>query len=71
MAVIIGCTLTDANAGDSRPVLYREGGKTEALSFDRKPQQDQEMDRIHKAGRFVNQFGRVNGNLNLSRSNAW
>ena len=26
------------------------------------------MDRIHKAGGFVNQFGRVNGNLNLSRS---
>jgi hypothetical protein len=26
------------------------------------------MDRIHKAGRFDNQFGRVNGNLNLSLS---
>jgi serine/threonine protein phosphatase PrpC len=46
----------------------RAGGKTEALSFDHKSQQDREMDRIHNAGRFVNQFGRVNGNLNLSRS---
>jgi len=27
-----------------------------------------EMNRITKAGGFVNQFGRVNGNLNLSRS---
>ena len=72
LAVIIGHTLTVANAGDSQAVLCRmAGGKTEALSFDRKPQQDQEMDRIHKAGRFVNQFGRVNGYLNLSRSNAW
>ena len=27
-----------------------------------------EMSRITRAGGFVNQFGRVNGNLNLSRS---
>lgn len=26
------------------------------------------MNRITRAGGFVNQFGRVNGNLNLSRS---
>jgi hypothetical protein len=26
------------------------------------------MNRINNAGGFVNQFGRVNGNLNLSRS---
>ena len=30
--------------------------------------QNREMDRITNAGGFVNQFGRVNGNLNLSRS---
>lgn len=30
--------------------------------------QTREMNRITKAGGFVNQFGRVNGNLNLSRS---
>jgi serine/threonine protein phosphatase PrpC len=29
---------------------------------------NREMDRITNAGGFVNQFGRVNGNLNLSRS---
>jgi serine/threonine protein phosphatase PrpC len=35
---------------------------------DHKPQQERELTRITNAGGFVNQFGRVNGNLNLSRS---
>eukprot|EP00544_Gedaniella_sp_CCMP2646_P007177 CAMPEP_0202485920 /NCGR_PEP_ID=MMETSP1361-20130828/4611_1 /ASSEMBLY_ACC=CAM_ASM_000849 /TAXON_ID=210615 /ORGANISM="Staurosira complex sp., Strain CCMP2646" /LENGTH=615 /DNA_ID=CAMNT_0049114913 /DNA_START=232 /DNA_END=2079 /DNA_ORIENTATION=+ len=68
VAVLIGRKLTIANAGDSRAVLCRAGGRAEALSFDHKPQQDREMSRIRNAGGFVNQFGRVNGNLNLSRS---
>lgn len=68
VAVLTGRILTVANAGDSRAVLCRAGGKTEALSFDHKPQQQVESSRITKAGGFVNQFGRVNGNLNLSRS---
>lgn len=38
------------------------------MSFDHKPQQDREMSRITHAGGFVNHFGRINGNLNLSRS---
>lgn len=38
------------------------------MSFDHKPLSDIEMKRITEAGGFVNQFGRVNGNLNLSRS---
>ena len=63
-----GRTLTVANAGDSRAVLCRSGGQVVPLSFDHKPQQEREMKRIHDAGGFVNQFGRVNGNLNLSRS---
>ncbi len=67
-AVIVGDTLTVANAGDSRVVLCREDGVTEAMSFDHKPMHDIEMNRITAAGGFVNQFGRVNGNLNLSRS---
>lgn len=67
-AVIVGNTLTVANAGDSRVVLCRENGVAEAMSFDHKPMDDTEMERIKKAGGFVNQFGRVNGNLNLSRS---
>lgn len=68
VAVLTGRVLTVANAGDSRAVLCRAGGITEALSFDHKPQQHVESSRITKAGGFVNQFGRVNGNLNLSRS---
>lgn len=38
------------------------------MSFDHKPAHEIEMQRITTAGGFVNQFGRVNGNLNLSRS---
>lgn len=67
MAVLIGRTLTIANAGDSRGVLCREGGHTEPLSYDHKPMHEVEINRITNAGGFVNQFGRVNGNLNLSR----
>mmetsp|Transcript_14604 Transcript_14604/g.22116 ORF Transcript_14604/g.22116 Transcript_14604/m.22116 type:complete len:507 (+) Transcript_14604:132-1652(+) len=67
-AVISGKTLTVANAGDSRVVLCRADGVTEPMSFDHKPMHDIEMQRITDAGGFVNQFGRVNGNLNLSRS---
>jgi len=48
--------------------MSRADGTTLPLSFDHKPQQDIEMNRITEAGGFVNQFGRVNGNLNLSRS---
>ena len=68
VAVMTGRILTVANAGDSRAVLCRAGGTALALSMDHKPQQDVEKNRITKAGGFVNQFGRVNGNLNLSRS---
>lgn len=67
-AVITDGLLTVANAGDSRVVLCRGDGVTEAMSFDHKPIHDIEMNRITEAGGFVNAFGRVNGNLNLSRS---
>mmetsp|Transcript_13256 Transcript_13256/g.31332 ORF Transcript_13256/g.31332 Transcript_13256/m.31332 type:complete len:611 (+) Transcript_13256:311-2143(+) len=67
-AVMVGRTLVVANAGDSRAVMCRAGGLAEPLSFDHKPLQNREMNRITNAGGFVNQFGRVNGNLNLSRS---
>lgn len=67
VAVVVGKTLMVANAGDSRAVMCRDGGAF-PLSYDHKPQQEEEMNRIRKAGGFVNQFGRVNGNLNLSRS---
>ena len=68
VAVITGRTLTVANAGDSRAVLCRAGGVVTPLSYDHKPHQEREMSRITKAGGFVNHFGRVNANLNLSRS---
>mmetsp|Transcript_22964 Transcript_22964/g.43879 ORF Transcript_22964/g.43879 Transcript_22964/m.43879 type:complete len:695 (+) Transcript_22964:39-2123(+) len=68
VAVIVGRILVVANAGDSRAVICRAGGLTEPLSFDHKPFQQREMTRINNSGGFVNQFGRVNGNLNLSRS---
>lgn len=60
--------LTVANAGDSRAVLCRAHGQVEAMSEDHKPMQATELARIVGAGGFVNAFGRVNGNLNLSRS---
>ncbi|TIA69787.1 hypothetical protein E3P92_03396 [Wallemia ichthyophaga] len=55
-----------ANAGDSRAVLSL-AGQHFSLSFDHKPQNDLESDRIVKAGGFV-EIGRVNGNLALSRA---
>jgi serine/threonine protein phosphatase PrpC len=73
----IGCTanvimiedmkkLYVANAGDSRCVLAR-GGKAIPLSFDHKPDNEEEKKRIEKAGSTITE-GRVDGNLNLSRA---
>ncbi len=56
-----------ANAGDSRSVLCRAGGKALALSEDHKPDNPEERARIEKAGSYISE-GRVDGNLNLSRS---
>ncbi|RMJ28032.1 phosphatase 2C [Aspergillus sp. HF37] len=55
-----------ANAGDSRSVLGVKG-RSKPLSFDHKPQNEGEKARISAAGGFVD-FGRVNGNLALSRA---
>ena len=68
VAVMVGRTLTVANAGDSRAVLARGAYGVLALSLDHKPTQPTELQRIVQAGGFVNSFGRINGNLNLSRS---
>eukprot|EP00123_Amoebidium_parasiticum_P001444 comp12531_c0_seq1/m.7518 comp12531_c0_seq1/g.7518 ORF comp12531_c0_seq1/g.7518 comp12531_c0_seq1/m.7518 type:complete len:315 (-) comp12531_c0_seq1:915-1859(-) len=55
-----------ANAGDSRAVLSRK--KTAyPMSQDHKPTNEQELRRIIAANGFV-EFGRVNGNLALSRA---
>jgi len=56
-----------ANAGDSRCVMSRDGKAVE-LSFDHKPEDDPERERIEKAGGKVTADGRVNGGLNLSRA---
>lgn len=73
---VSGCTATVAictkdkifvgNAGDSRTVLGVKG-RAKPLSFDHKPQNEGEKARICAAGGFVD-FGRVNGNLALSRA---
>ncbi len=64
----VGDLMYCANAGDSRGVLCRGNGKVHPLSEDHKPTSITELGRIEKAGGFVNANGRVNGNLNLSRS---
>ncbi|CAK5284201.1 unnamed protein product [Mycena citricolor] len=55
-----------ANAGDSRAVISVKG-EVEPLSFDHKPANDVEKARISAAGGYI-EFGRVNGNLALSRA---
>jgi protein phosphatase PTC2/3 len=55
-----------ANAGDSRSVLGL-AGEAKAMSQDHKPGNKTENARIVSAGGFV-EFGRVNGNLALSRA---
>jgi len=67
VALLLDRLLYVANAGDSRGVLCRQG-KAVALSEDHKPSQEREIQRISKAGGFITEAGRINGNLNLSRS---
>jgi serine/threonine protein phosphatase PrpC len=67
VAAVRGDTVVVANAGDSRAVLCRKGVAV-PLSEDHKPANAGESERILAAGGFVTAQGRVNGNLNLSRS---
>ena len=55
-----------ANSGDSRAVVAVKGLAID-LSFDHKPDNEKEKNRITKAGGTVTN-GRVEGNLNLSRA---
>jgi len=55
-----------ANAGDSRCVMGHSN-KCTALSFDHKPENEVEIDRIKKSGSEIIE-GRVDGNLNLTRA---
>ncbi|CAL8469876.1 g9418 [Coccomyxa elongata] len=66
VAVVRGAELWVANAGDSRCVCSRRGLAL-ALSHDHKPTDEEELQRISRAGGFVAE-GRINGSLNLSRA---
>ncbi|XP_053672668.1 probable protein phosphatase CG10417 [Anopheles nili] len=67
VALLNGKDLYVANAGDSRCVVCRNG-KALDMSFDHKPEDTIEYERIEKAGGRVTLDGRVNGGLNLSRA---
>ncbi|KAK2625192.1 hypothetical protein QTJ16_005561 [Diplocarpon rosae] len=66
VAIVSATKIFVGNAGDSRSVLGVKG-RAKPLSFDHKPQNEGEKARITAAGGFVD-FGRVNGNLALSRA---
>ncbi|KAF8510844.1 phosphatase 2C-like domain-containing protein [Gautieria morchelliformis] len=55
-----------ANAGDSRSIISVKG-EAKPLSYDHKPQNETEVSRITAAGGYI-EYGRVNGNLALSRA---
>ena len=55
-----------ANSGDSRGVLSNLS-KAQALSFDHKPYNEEEKNRIRAASHFV-EMDRVDGSLALSRA---
>ncbi|KAF8158375.1 phosphatase 2C-like domain-containing protein, partial [Crassisporium funariophilum] len=55
-----------ANAGDSRSVIGIKG-EVKYLSFDHKPTSEIERTRVAAAGGYI-EYGRVNGNLALSRA---
>ncbi|KAF8582140.1 PP2C-domain-containing protein [Ramaria rubella] len=55
-----------ANAGDSRSIISVKG-QAKPLSYDHKPQNMVENSRITAAGGYI-EYGRVNGNLALSRA---
>ncbi|XP_050310758.1 probable protein phosphatase CG10417 isoform X2 [Anthonomus grandis grandis] len=67
VAILKGKELYVANAGDSRCIVCRNGKAVE-MSFDHKPEDEPEKERIVKAGGRVTADGRVNGGLNLSRA---
>jgi protein phosphatase 2C len=68
--------IVTANVGDSRAILFssKDGGVTYDLSKDHKPDDDDERDRIYRAGGFVTSpkqtdgVHRVMGRLSLSRA---
>ena len=55
-----------ANAGDSRAIMRQKNGQTIPLSYDHKPDDEEEERRIRAAGGYV-AGGRVEGDLAVSR----
>eukprot|EP00877_Chromochloris_zofingiensis_P003122 jgi/Chrzof1/12810/Cz07g08100.t1 len=66
LALLNGNELVVAGVGDSRCVLARNGTPV-VMTVDHKPDDPKEAERIQGAGGFV-LWGRVGGNLNLSRA---
>ena len=66
-ACVLNGELVVANAGDCRAVLSREGGRAIDLSTDQKPTRASELERIERAGGFV-EDGYVNGHLGAARA---
>jgi serine/threonine protein phosphatase PrpC len=60
-------SITIANVGDSRAILIGKDGKIKFSTIDHKPDDENEAQRIRSAGGSV-QFGRVDGELAMSRS---
>ena len=56
-----------ANAGDSRAVVSKQSNKAIPLSYDHKPDDEEELRRIRAAGGYVTAGGRVDGDLAVSR----
>lgn len=67
VGLIKGGMVYIANAGDSRSVACNTQGTTIPLSWDHKPENTIERNRIENAGGFV-EMNRVMGNLALSRA---
>jgi serine/threonine protein phosphatase PrpC len=65
--VFEGHKVTVANAGDSRAILCQHPHEVIPMTTDHKPWLEPELNRIHKAGGFVDCNDRINGTLNCSR----
>ena len=66
VVVLTPTSLVCANAGDSRAVYAKNGAKVVPLSYDHKPDDEEEERRIRVAGGYVS-GGRVEGDLAVSR----
>ena len=66
MVLVTPDWLVCANAGDSRAVYSKQGGRAVPLSYDHKPDDEAEERRIRTAGGYV-AGGRVEGDLAVSR----